>query len=466
MICTLAALTIGLLCGTDAAAQVQLRSEPAAPSALSAAPAAPSGADAPEPPLSLPQAIDEALARSPTQRAARATSVGRGWQQQLAWASMLPRLDVFAAHTLTYRFATEATGATPTEGVVALKSPLTELGLAMFYPAFDGLQNVRRIRASALHRQAAESEEAWAAFVLQRQVRLVYRRVQAAGAWLAAAVQQVAALEAHRDQVASMRGQGAATDFDLLRVQVQLQDAQTAQLRGEDTIAVGRRDLARLMGRARDPRPLQGGLPVPSAADVAAVRALDVMALPERQDLQALERTAAAHAQLRAAASGFWLPKLDVVGTLGTYNNWDRSITDPSLFNAQWNVGVRVRMNLFDGLAAAAEARVQQAAGEAVRQRLQAARLSQGLALEEHQRGYLYADAQHRARALNTERAERNLELARSGFANGSRNSTDVLDAQTDLFNARAGAIEALLALEQGAVQLELALGRELEHHG
>jgi outer membrane protein TolC len=413
-------------------------------------------------PLSLAAAIAEAKRQVPLLQSSKATVAQRQWQVQQERASFLPRLDLFMGYVPLYEFATEATGATYQEGVVALKSPLSELGGMLQMPAFDGMQNVYRLRAHKLRLRAAQDSHGWEDFVTERLVRYRYREVQAAVLIEEAAQEQVKSLKSHLEQVRSMRGQRAATDFDLLRVQVRLEDANTELLKAQDTIVLSRRNLAQAMGLLADDRPLVGALPEVDRGAAQTVAAIDSKAVPLRLDVRALGHLQRAQQALKDAAASFWVPKVDVVGHYNRYNNWDRSIHHPELYKNSYIVGIRVRMNVFDGLASRSAAKAAALEGTKIEQEQRQLVLRQSYATEEARRGYLYAHALFAARNLNIERARQNLQLAFAGYRYGSQNSTDVLDAESDLYNAQADAVRARLAIEENAMALELALGQEL----
>ena len=413
-------------------------------------------------PLSLEAAIAEAKHQAPTLQRSSATVAQRQWQVRQQRATFLPQLNLFAGYVPLYAFATEATGATPKEGVVALKSPLSELGGMLLMPAFDGMQNVYRLRAHKLQLRAAKDAHSWEDFVTERLVRYRYREAQAAILIEQAAQEQVKSLISHHEQVLSMRGQRAATDFDLLRVQVRLEDAKTQLHQAHDAIVLSRRNLAQTMGLLADDRPLVGSLPQVDSQAAQWVAAIDSNQVPPRLDVQALGHLQRAQQALKDAAASFWLPKIDVVGNYSRYNNWDRSIHRPELYNNSYTVGVRVRMNVFDGLASRSAAQAAALEGVKIEQEQRQLILRQSYATEEARRGYLYAHALYAARSLNIERARKNLELAFAGYRFGSQNSTDVLDAESDLYNAQADAVRARLAIEENAMALELALGQEL----
>lgn len=414
------------------------------------------------PALSLQQAIAEAQQHAPKIKKSAAAVAQQQHSKTSVKASFLPKLNVTAGYVPLFAFPTEATGKTPSDGVVALKSPLSELGAQFALNAFDGLQNVYRLRAQTLHVHAAAQAHSWEIFTLQRLVRYKYRQVQAATALKQAAVQQLTTLESHLQQLTELKSQQAATEFDLLRLQVRLENAKTELILADDNIVLSRRDLAQAMGLVDDLRPLQGALPQPQAARAQAVGAIDSRQLPPRADITAIMQLQKAQHALAQAADHFWWPKIDVVGNFNRYNNWDRSLNNQDLFKNAYSVGFRLHMNVFDGLQALSEAKVARQRDVQLAQEQQEATLRQGYAVAQAQRHYLYADSRFAAHTLNITRAQKSIELAMAGYRYGTQNSTDVLDAQNDLYAAQAEAVHAQLALEEHAAALELATGKEL----
>jgi outer membrane protein TolC len=52
--------------------------------------------------------------------------------------------------------------------------------------------------------------------------------------------------------------------------------------------------------------------------------------------------------------------------------------------------------------------------------------------------------------------------LAKEEERAGTRTSTETLDAELDLFRAKAGVVNALVNAAEAKIRLELALGREI----
>jgi outer membrane protein TolC len=63
-------------------------------------------------------------------------------------------------------------------------------------------------------------------------------------------------------------------------------------------------------------------------------------------------------------------------------------------------------------------------------------------------------------------RSSEAVRLAKEGRRAGARTSSELLDAELDLFRARAGVVNAQVGMIESLIQLELATGKELVEWG
>jgi len=84
------------------------------------------------------------------------------------------------------------------------------------------------------------------------------------------------------------------------------------------------------------------------------------------------------------------------------------------------------------------------------------------LDFETWRRRFLSNMSLYRARTHAIESASESVRLARISYEAGSRTSTEVLDAELDLFRARAGVVRAQVDSAEALINLELALGHRL----
>ncbi|MGZ3697857.1 MAG: TolC family protein, partial [Bdellovibrionota bacterium] len=76
-------------------------------------------------------------------------------------------------------------------------------------------------------------------------------------------------------------------------------------------------------------------------------------------------------------------------------------------------------------------------------------------------RRLVYSTALFEARKTDVSKSEESVRLAKEGLHAGTRTTSEVLDAELDLFRSKAGVIRAQLDALEATVNLELALGRK-----
>jgi OMF family outer membrane factor len=255
---------------------------------------------------------------------------------------------------------------------------------------------------------------------------------------------------------------GFATRVDVLRIGSQLEEARAEKLLAQDNAALARQDLASALGVSIDARTLAGDLPVPDGVKVPADLSLDPS---QRDDFVALQRREDALESMQSAATaGLWAPKVALFGAEQYYKfgDFDPSILPNDSFQNSYLYGIRASWSLFSG--GADWARYQQAKDSL----FQIAESQRRLSLASHdefeaaKRHYIYNAALYQARLRSVEKSEESVRLATLGVKAGAQTHAQALDAELDLFRARAGVIRAQVDAAEALAYLEQALGHAL----
>jgi outer membrane protein TolC len=77
-------------------------------------------------------------------------------------------------------------------------------------------------------------------------------------------------------------------------------------------------------------------------------------------------------------------------------------------------------------------------------------------------RRYLYSASLYHAKNADLKRAQETVRLANAGFKAGVRTTTEVLDAELELFRARAGMVNTQMNCLEAKIKLELTTGESL----
>jgi outer membrane protein TolC len=345
--------------------------------------------------------------------------------------------------------------------------PTTALSLNGSLPLFDGFSSTNRLRAARSGDEAAVAEYDWARFQLEREVKGLFYKAVGARALKEVAEQNVAMLEDHLRDVKSFKEAGLSTNFDVLRVEVQVSHAKSELLDATDNIELAKNRLAEALGETNESRELQGELPKPdeswAAPKATAPQVTD--GTPEasgRKDLQALRSRTEALTQLDAAADRFWVPRISLVGQYMSYNNRNDQLADWDAYRGSYQVGLSATWPLFDGLTSYAKSR------QAAEQRYQGEKSLAQAQLHAHQdfelwkRKFRYQCAVYRSREADVGKAAESVRLAKAGRKAGSRTNADLLDAEAELYRARAGLVNAQVGAVEALLNLELATGQQL----
>jgi outer membrane protein TolC len=413
--------------------------------------------------LTVEAAVNEGLGRSPDIQRARAKKSESEWQHfEALGAGFLPKVSANAHHY----FAEEYTQTTISFGGAPLGFPgfypTDAAAIDVTIPIFDGLSSRRNLEAASLAEEASNAELSHAEFQLRLEIRLAFYKALAATELQAVAAQNVKTLEDHLKQVQNQRGGGVATNYDVLRVQVQLSEARADSIDAQDNFETARKKLTQLLGLEDDQRVLTGHLPLPNADKVKALQWKEVP--KEREDIRALNLRAESADEARKANASWLIPSISLGGEYMWYNAQyvTSTVQDTGNYLNAYNFGVFLKWNLFDGGVALAQER------EAAFRTIQAenaarsAKLQVPYDFEYWKRRYLSNTDHYTSKQFDIARSQESVRLAKEEERAGERTSTETLDAELDLFRAKAGVVNALVNTLEAEVRLEQVLGREI----
>jgi len=247
--------------------------------------------------------------------------------------------------------------------------------------------------------------------------------------------------ESHLEMARNRRAAGVATDLDVLRSQVDLENTRTQRLRlgGQADLALGRLNAVMVRPIDAPVEPLDSLLYEPFEVALDEVIREAMESRPELRGAALSERI---YGELVGVARGEGLPRFDLQAA------WGWSVRQPANFLerdfAKWNAAVTFTLPVFDGRRSSgrvAQARAEQ--GKAAQDRIA---LENQIRLEAKES----VDRLHVARSvlasaeLNVSQARTALDMTQSNYRAGAATTLDVLDAQAALTLAESLRIEAL----------------------
>ncbi|MGZ3805874.1 MAG: TolC family protein [Pseudobdellovibrionaceae bacterium] len=410
--------------------------------------------------LSLDEAIHSATQESHELKQIQLTTEVARLAEQKAFAGYLPRLDLTGRHLLSEKFEVLEFEFAGANFAMPAIQPYTSLSLTASLDLFTGMETTNQLHAAQLAHESSLHVLKRAEERLRVQVRTLFYRALGSQILVEVSEQNIKTLEGHLRDVNARVRSGVSTRFDVLRTEVQLEDAQTEKVGAESNVAVARARLFEAIGIPDDQRPLEGVMPGDfSKMDPAKVQITSV----QREDRVALIQDLESHEKLSRAAASHWLPRVSIFGSQEWYNNSNHSIWEPDeRFKNAYALGVQFKWNLFDGGASTASQRQAEISERVTAEKL--AQLNQSLPadLEEAKRRLIYNITSYKAKLRSIQKAEEALRLAQGGVRAGTRTNTEVLDAAVDLNRAKAAAVKSQVDAEEALGQVELALGHSI----
>jgi outer membrane protein len=267
----------------------------------------------------------------------------------------------------------------------------------------------------------------------------------------------VKSAQVHLNDVKQKREVGVASDFDVLRAEVELSNFTAELIRSRNAINVAKANLVRIMGVSQDSSFTLSDELVYSAFDITMQQAV-ANACRNRPDLFSKEIDIRQQKELLAIAQSSYFPVISAFYT-NTWSNPDphnRALID---WGRAWSSGVMASWPLFDGFARegsviSQKARVKQSQIDLVD--------TEETALFELTKAILsIEDAAEfvESQKLNLSRAEEGLRLAEVGYKEGINTQVEMIDAQAALTTAMANYYQAIYSHLVAKLDLQKAMG-------
>lgn len=453
-----------VLLGWSAAAWAQPEESPS-PSASPPRPA-------PAQPVSVPGGLTAADAA----RRAAETSVEANVRHQQVVAARAVRERVFweAAPRLT--LTAQTTRLSPVSvvfdfGGVSNEVPQPEsahtLNARLSVPLSDYLlRTVRAVRGANANRAAAELEERAARVTAAANAKLAFYD------WVRAQLEAVLARQSletatlQLERVRALVSVGRSAEADLLQAQAFRADAELAQSQA-DTQRLLAEERLRVAIHANPDEQLQVGedvlAPFAGAAENASLDELYREALEHRLELRALEKSREAVQNVSGVEASRALPTLEGYGNVTHANPNQRVFPLTEDWNTTWEVGLVLAWSVND--IGTAGTRADELGAQAVQIQGQRTQVEEALRIE-----VASALAALRQAALSVATAEQGERAAAAAFTarerlqeQGMATTLELMQAETARVQARLNVINAHITLRVARVQLDHAVGRDVQ---
>jgi outer membrane protein TolC len=411
--------------------------------------------------LTLQTAKDEAAKDSPDLLRSKSVVKEAGWKKVETYNGFLPSVTAQANYLTSkkYVFTNVKIGDSPTAVAIPGIVPTSILTLQASLPLFDGFASTNRLRGARIAERAAENDYEWAKFQTERQVSLYFYRAIASKTIKSVFTENLRTLQDHLKEAKLFQRAGTSTNYDILRVEVQVSEAESELLDATDNVDIAKGQLAELLGHETDERDLDGELPV---LDPGLVAGQDLANMNGRLDLAALDYKTQGLGFQEAAASRYFVPRLSLFSQYQYYNNLSDDLTTAQDYRNAYQVGLNLTWNIFDGMSSIAKSKQSVEQHYQAEKTLRKERLKASTQINIWKRKFLHNCSLYQARLDDVRKSKETVRLARSGQKVGARTNTDVLDAVYELLRAQAGVVNAQLGAIEALINLELVTGQKL----
>jgi outer membrane protein TolC len=267
----------------------------------------------------------------------------------------------------------------------------------------------------------------------------------------------VRSAQAHLDNVKRKRQGGVASDFDVLRAEVELSNFRAEHIQNKNAINVSKANLLKIMGVSQDSDIVLSDELVYLPSDVSMEEAVGA-AFQRRPDLFERQLDIKWQKEQLNIARSRWWPRIDSYYE----NTWARPDPHNSTeieWGRAWQAGVMVTLPVFDGFAREGtiiqqKAKFKQAQIDLVDAEETALfELTKALLSIEDSKEFV------ESQRLNLARAEEGLRLAEIGYREGINTQVEMIDAQAALTKARAFYYEAVYTHLIAKLDLQKAMG-------
>jgi outer membrane protein len=322
------------------------------------------------------------------------------------------------------------------------------------YLLYDG--GIRRagLESARIQESAAAQDAETTRLNLIFEVHQVFHQLAVATELQTVANHGLVNAESHHHAAKSRHAAGETTEADVLRTQVEVDNARAELIRTESLIRTAKGDLNTVMGWSAE-RPIEidaSGAELPPGAELNIATHLE-QAVLKRPEIQAAQSAvAAARHQVQAARAAFG-PRIYADGNYGWRD-------DSAAFRDEaWSAGISIELTAFEGFSKQ-HALTRTRTGEA---RAQAALERVNLAIRQEVWAACsrFQEARELVRATATQvrDAGESLRLMSARYKAGAVTVTDLLDAQTAFTAAEARHVQSRWSCRHSQSALSRATG-------
>ena len=273
--------------------------------------------------------------------------------------------------------------------------------------------------------------------------------------------ENVAEMKAHLKDAENLFNQGLATNSDLLKVKVQLAEAQLRQIDAQNAVKLAMTNLSNIIELPLTTE-IEVSEDLPEETDgIDSLEALKTMAWDNRPELKAMSyRVKASETGIDYAQSG-WFPQIYLVGNYNYSNPNNRYFPVEKKFRDSWDVSVSLSFDLWNWNKTGNQTTQAEADFEQAKDGYKI--LKDAVTLQVTQNYLTLEQAKEKLIVSKTsvEQAEENYRVASELFKQGLMTNSDLLDVEVALLQTKTNNVQTIVDYEIAKANLERATGEK-----
>ncbi len=273
--------------------------------------------------------------------------------------------------------------------------------------------------------------------------------------------ENVAQIKAHLNDVQNLFKQGLSTKNDVLKVQVQLAEAELRQIDAKNAVQLANINLNNTINQ-----PLSTQIEIETKVDSRPIDmafSLDLLlnkAYENRPELKAVKyQIKAGESGVTLAQSG-WYPQVYLAGNYNYARPNQRIFPTTDEFKGTWDVSISLQFNIWNWGQTVDQTDQAEAKLEQAKDGLKI--LKDGITLEVTQNYLAMLKAKEKIAVSenNVSQAEENYRVTDEKFKNGLTLNSELLDAEFALMQSKTNYIQSLVDYEIALAQLDKSIGK------
>ena len=271
--------------------------------------------------------------------------------------------------------------------------------------------------------------------------------------------ENVSQVEAHLTDAQNLFKQGLATKNDVLKVQVQLGEAQLGLIDAKNAVKLANLNLDNVLGISLSTQIETIDSVNAHVGTSYEIGSLLEQAYDKRPELKSMDYRVQASEKGVTAAKSDWFPQIYLVGDYNYARPNPRILPTQDKFNGTWDVSVSMSLNLWNWGATIdktdqANAQFEQAKDtyKIVKDRVTLEVTQNFLNVQKSKEKMTVAEQ-------SVSQAEENYRITDEKFKNGLALNSDLLDAEVALLRAKTNYIQSIVDYELAQAQLKKSIG-------